>query len=189
MSGRWTSPGTFFSDADFDFETRATLGRVANGAGNVGLVFATLDQITDGDAQSWFDAWTATASTLAARGDDGVKRGQLATASWAMLTAASYYAKALAMVDGLADQSALLPTFPRAAALLGGGHPRVAGALRPGAGPLRGQHAARADGRGCGRGAQPGLERVMICCLGRRRSSSSPARRARTSTVSPSGAS
>jgi hypothetical protein len=111
MSGRWTSPGTFFSDADFDFETRATLGRVANGAGNVGLVFATLDQITDGDAQSWFDAWTATASTLAARGDDGVKRGQLATASWAMLTAASYYAKALAMVDGLADQSALLPTF------------------------------------------------------------------------------
>jgi hypothetical protein len=111
MSGRWTSPGTFFSDAAFDFETRATLGRVANGAGDVGLVFATLDQITDGDAQSWFDAWTATASTLAARGDDAVKRGQLETASWAMLTAASYYAKALAMVDGLADQSVLLPTF------------------------------------------------------------------------------
>ena len=111
MSGRWTSPGTFFSDAAFDFETRETLGRVANGAGDVGLVFATLDQITDGDAQSWFDAWTATAATLAARGDDAVKRGQPETASWAMLTAASYYAKALAMVDGLADQSALLPTF------------------------------------------------------------------------------
>jgi hypothetical protein len=45
MSG-WTSLGTFFSDADFDFETRETLGRVANGAGDVALVFATLDQIT-----------------------------------------------------------------------------------------------------------------------------------------------
>ncbi len=111
MSGRWTSPGTFFSDASFDFETRATLGRVANGAGDVGLVFATLDQITDGDAQSWFDAWTATASTLADRGDDAVKHGHADTASWAMLTASSYYAKALAMVDGLADQSVLAPAF------------------------------------------------------------------------------
>jgi hypothetical protein len=31
--------------------------------------------------QSWFDAWTAMAADLAARGDEALKRGHLATAS------------------------------------------------------------------------------------------------------------
>jgi DNA-binding CsgD family transcriptional regulator len=69
MGTGWTLPGGFFADADFDFETREALGRVANGTGDVGLVLATLDQIVDGDRQSWFDARKGTASTLAAPRD------------------------------------------------------------------------------------------------------------------------
>jgi len=111
MSGSWSAPGGLFADADFDYEARIVLGAAANGIGDVGLVLATLDRITDGDPQSWFDAWTATAADLAARGEHALGRGHLPTASWAFLAAAEYYAKALVVVDGLADQSVLLPTF------------------------------------------------------------------------------
>ncbi len=111
MSGRLSAPGGFFKDADFDYEARIALGSAVSGIGDVGLVLATLDQITDGDPQSWFDAWTALAASLAARGEQALGRGHLHTASWAFLTAAEHYAKALMFVDGLADQSVLLPTF------------------------------------------------------------------------------
>jgi hypothetical protein len=111
MSGGRSAPGGFFADADFDYEARIVLGAAAAGTGDAGLVLATLDRVTDGDPQSWFDAWTAVAAELAARGDDAAGRGHLATASWAFLAAAEYYAKALVFVDGLADQSVLLPTF------------------------------------------------------------------------------
>ena len=111
MSGSRSAPGGFFANADFDYEARIVLGAAASGIGDVGLVLATLDRITDGDPQSWFDAWTALAGDLAARGDAALGRGHLHTASWAFLAAAEYYAKALMFVDGLADQSVLLPTF------------------------------------------------------------------------------
>ena len=111
MGTGWTTQGGIFADADFDFEAREALGRIANGTGDVGLVLAVLEQIKDGDRQSWFDAWTGMASTLAAQGDEAVRHGHLETASWALLTAAAYYAKGLTAVDGLADQSVLLPTF------------------------------------------------------------------------------
>jgi Prolyl oligopeptidase family len=111
MSSSRSAPGGFFANADFDYEARTVLGAAASGIGDVGLVLAILDRVADGDPQSWFDAWTAAAADLAARGDEALGRGHLATASWALLAAAEYYAKALMFVDGLADKSVLLPTF------------------------------------------------------------------------------
>jgi hypothetical protein len=111
MGGKLSAPGGFFKNADFDFEARIALGAVASGVGDTGLILAILDRVTDGDPQSWFDAWSAVAADLAARGDKALASGHLATASWALVAASEYYAKALAFVDGLADQSVLLPTF------------------------------------------------------------------------------
>lgn len=111
MSTNLSAKGGFFKNPDFDYEARIVLGAAASGIGDVGLVLATLDRITDGDAQSWFGAWTGRAAELAARGDEALKHGHFQTASWAHLAAAEYYAKALVFVDGLADQSVLLPTF------------------------------------------------------------------------------
>jgi len=111
MTGSWSAPGGFFANADFDYEARIMLGAAAEGTGDVGLVLATLDRITDGDPQSWFDAWTGTAAEMAARGEAALRRGHLHTASWAYLAAAEYHAKALVFVDGLADPSVLLPAF------------------------------------------------------------------------------
>jgi hypothetical protein len=111
MNHDLSAPGGFFAHPDFDYEARIVLGATASGLGDVGLVLAALDQIADGDPQSWFHVWTATAAELAARGDEALRRGHVATASWAFLAAAEYYAKALVFVDGLTDQSVLLPTF------------------------------------------------------------------------------
>jgi hypothetical protein len=111
MSIDRTSPGGFFADADFDYEARIVLGAAASGIGDVGLALATLDRITDGDRQSWFDAWSTVAADLASQGHEAAGRGHLRTARWALLAAAEYYAKALVVVDGLADQSVLMPTF------------------------------------------------------------------------------
>jgi hypothetical protein len=111
MSSDRTSPGAFFADADFDYEARIVLGAAASGIGDVGLVLAALDRIADGDRQSWFDEWAGMAADLAARGHEAAKNGHLRTAGWALLAAAEYYAKALVVVDGLADQSAAMPTF------------------------------------------------------------------------------
>lgn len=111
MSASLAATGGFFENPDFDYEARIVLGAAASGLGDVGLVLATLDSITDGDAQSWFDAWTARAAELAGRGDEALSGGHLATASWAHLAAAEYYAKALVFVDALADTSVLRPTF------------------------------------------------------------------------------
>jgi len=113
MAVKLSAPGGLFKDPDFDFEARIVLGAAASGIGDVGLVLATLDKITDGDPQSWFDAWTGAAADLAARGEQVAGRGHPQTASWALLAAAEYYAKALVFVGGLADQSVLLPTFRR----------------------------------------------------------------------------
>ena len=107
----WTAAGSFFKSLDFDFEARDALGAAGVGIGDVGLVLATLDRVEDGDCQGWFDAWTATAGALADRGRAALAQGHVATASWAFLAAAQYHAKALGMIDGLADQSGLLPAF------------------------------------------------------------------------------
>ena len=106
-------PGGFFTDAGFDFEARSAIGAAACGIGDVGLVLATLDAVVDGDSQSWFDAWSRVADRLAGTAEKAAADGHLATARWAYLAAAEYFAKALGAVDGLPDQSALLPTFTR----------------------------------------------------------------------------
>ncbi len=107
----WTEAGTFSKDSGFDFEARCAVGRAACGIGDVGLVLATLDRIGDDGPQAWFDQWSATARTVADRADRAAADGHRTTAGWAYLAAADYYALALGALDGLADQSALDPTF------------------------------------------------------------------------------
>ncbi|MFE0872772.1 alpha/beta hydrolase family protein [Streptomyces rochei] len=108
---RFSARGGFFDDADFDFEARIMLGASACGIGDVGAVLATIDRIADGDAQSWFDAWSALAADFAARGDTALAAGHTDTARWAYVAASQYYGKAVVFIDGMADSSAFLPTF------------------------------------------------------------------------------
>jgi len=111
MSTPRIPPGGFYTNPDFDFEARIVLGQAGTGIGDVGMALAVLDKIPDGDWQAWFDQWCAAAAQLADQGHAAVKAGHLATARWALLTAATFYTKALVAVVSLADQSVQMPTF------------------------------------------------------------------------------
>jgi hypothetical protein len=107
----FSKPGAFFDDPDFDFQARGVLGTSSAGVGDPGLVLSTLDRITDGDHQSWFDAWTRTARELDDVAADALRAGHRETAQWAWLSASGFFATALYAVDGLPDDSVLKPTF------------------------------------------------------------------------------
>ena len=87
------APGGIFQDPDLDFSARIALGMVASGVSDVGLVLATLDKVSDGDMQSWFDAWSASGAALAAQGRAAQAGGHQRSARWAYLAASAAYAK------------------------------------------------------------------------------------------------
>ena len=103
---------SFFASEQFNFETQLALGGVCYGCGDAGELLATTDRIVDGDADSWYAQWTATAERVAAIADGCAAAGHQVSARAAYLRASTYYAVALSSVDGTSDPAALLqPTF------------------------------------------------------------------------------
>jgi fermentation-respiration switch protein FrsA (DUF1100 family) len=106
-----TPPGGFYSEPALDFGSRIALGLTTGGVSDVGIVLATLDKIVDGDVQGWFDAWSTTAKGLLLRAEGAKKAGHHRSAYWYFLAASESFHQALNVVDGLPDQSVLLPTY------------------------------------------------------------------------------
>jgi len=61
---------------------------------NVGECLAIAGQITAGDRDSWFAAWSEFADRLDAQGRAALASGHRASARWALLRAAEYYRQA-----------------------------------------------------------------------------------------------
>jgi hypothetical protein len=101
----------FFTDPDFDFTTRCVIGYAAQGVLDVGEVFATIALIEDGNADSWYAAWRATADKLHARASGTLAAGNPLTASRQFLAAAESYSQAIGFSDGMTDQSVFDAVF------------------------------------------------------------------------------
>ncbi len=101
----------FYRDHDFDFQARVVLGVAAFGAADVGEVLETVSRAGDHDSESWFSAWSGTASRVQAAAERQAASGEHVGAGWGYLRAAQYWATALDVVDGLKDTSVLVPTF------------------------------------------------------------------------------
>ena len=54
----------FFRNEGFEFMTLIALGSTSYRLAEVGEVLATVDAITDDDADSWFDEWMATSDRV-----------------------------------------------------------------------------------------------------------------------------
>ena len=80
----------FFTDVGFEFATLQVLGSTAYRMAEMGEVLATAQRITDGDADSWFDEWMATAKRVHAIATDAHRSGHLDSARDAYLRAAVY---------------------------------------------------------------------------------------------------
>jgi hypothetical protein len=91
----------YFAEASFEFETRALLGNVHYGGGDVGEVMAAVGAIEDGDHQSWVAEWTALGERIEGIADAARAGGHRVSARGAYLRAAVYYSAALVGVDGI----------------------------------------------------------------------------------------
>jgi hypothetical protein len=100
----------FFSDPGFDFVTRSTIGYAAQGVMDIGLVFATIARVKDGDADSWYAAWRTTADKLHAQARASLAAGHHQSAQRRFLAASEGYAQAIAFADGQADGTTFPPT-------------------------------------------------------------------------------
>jgi len=81
----------FFKDDSFDFLTRLALGAVFAGCTDTGEVFATIDQVHDGKAETWVSAWRDTGRRLEDEARSRAAAGHVASAAAANLRASSYY--------------------------------------------------------------------------------------------------
>jgi alpha-beta hydrolase superfamily lysophospholipase len=78
----------FFRDQTYHFQTLRALNDIPYGGADTSEILATIEHITAGDADSWFDAWEGTGdrvSELASRMKDRISRGR------AYLRAHNYY--------------------------------------------------------------------------------------------------
>jgi hypothetical protein len=101
----------FFTSDDFESAARFALGKASQGTMDVGIVYSTLDRVTDGDPASWLTEWSATADSLRTQALAAKAAGRVQTASYFFLAASDCYVRANEFIDGLDDQSQLLPLF------------------------------------------------------------------------------
>lgn len=106
-----TLTGRLFTDDHFDFNARLALSKASQGTFDLGIAVRTLGRIVDGDPESWFREWTATADRLRRHALVSEHAGQQETSGWFYLGAAESYARSIDFIDGMADDSALLPAF------------------------------------------------------------------------------
>jgi pimeloyl-ACP methyl ester carboxylesterase len=73
-----TPRGRFFANQTFHFETLRNAGYIASGCAELGEVLETVKVIAEGDVQSWYNSWEATADrviALAERTRDPLSKG------------------------------------------------------------------------------------------------------------------
>jgi pimeloyl-ACP methyl ester carboxylesterase len=125
----------YFDDEAFDGQLQRSVGKVGSGMANVGECLAIAEQITGGDRDSWYRAWSDFAVRLAAQGAAASDAGHRVSARTALLRAAEYFRQAFffhredldgqelraAYPAGVAAFRSALPLFDHGAEVLGGG--------------------------------------------------------------------
>ncbi|WP_422743469.1 alpha/beta hydrolase family protein [Mycobacterium sp. WMMD1722] len=81
----------YFKDDSFAFEFVRNLGYAYYGGSDIGELYATVEDITEGDLDSWHDAWLARGKRVAARAKEYLEQGHLVSARGALLRASTYY--------------------------------------------------------------------------------------------------
>jgi Alpha/beta hydrolase family len=84
----------YFGDNPFDGQLQRSVGKADSGMANVGECLAIAEQITPGDRDSWYRAWSGFASRLINQADQAAKGGHRVSARGAYLRAAEYFRQA-----------------------------------------------------------------------------------------------
>jgi Alpha/beta hydrolase family len=126
----------YFDDDHFDGQLQRSVGKADSGMANVGECLAIAGQITAGDRDSWYQAWSDFAGRLARQGEAALASGHRASARGVLLRAAEYYRQAFFYhrdnLDGQELQAAYgssVQAFRAALPLLGHHAEALAGGL------------------------------------------------------------
>jgi hypothetical protein len=84
----------YFDDEDFDGQLQRSVGKADSGMANVGECLAIAGQITPGDRDSWYQAWSSFAARLAGQGQTALAAGHRVSARNVLLRAAEYFRQA-----------------------------------------------------------------------------------------------
>ena len=117
------SRARFFEDDEINFVFLIVLGGAYDRVADVGACLAIADQITDGDAASAYDAFTAAGARLAAIAETAAAAGRRISACEAYLQAANYTFAATYFADRMGAPERLAPTWRRHQALWNAGAP------------------------------------------------------------------
>jgi hypothetical protein len=102
-----------FQDAEFQFAFERALGASYRQAADVGEVLATAGRITDGDADSWLQEWTATAGAAWAAAVAALRGDHRVSALAHLRRAATYYATALYLISHSSEPDRRLDIWRR----------------------------------------------------------------------------
>jgi pimeloyl-ACP methyl ester carboxylesterase len=84
----------YFDDESFDGQLQRSVGKADSGMATVGECLAIAEQITPGDRDSWYGAWSEFASRLVAQGEIAIAAGHPVSARSALLRGAEYFRQA-----------------------------------------------------------------------------------------------
>jgi len=104
-------PALVFTDREFAFELQRTLGASYSGEADIGECLATASRIREGDFESWYGEWKATADYFRAAGDESLAAGHRVTAMEAYYRAATYYRTAEFFLHGNATDPRIVETW------------------------------------------------------------------------------
>ena len=103
----------FFKHGDYEFMMEVALGATYHRGADVGECLATAARIKDGDAESWFTEWNATAERMAHTARSCEDAGHRTSANGAWLRAATYWDTATFFLDSTRDPDRMRPTWER----------------------------------------------------------------------------
>ncbi len=124
----------YFDDQNFDGQLQRSVGKSDSGMANVGECLAIAAQITPGDRDSWYRAWSAFGLRLVQQAEAALAAGHRISARGAYLRAAEYLRQAFffhrddldgselrtAYAAGVAAFRSALPLLPHGATVLTG---------------------------------------------------------------------
>lgn len=102
-----------FKDPTFNFEFIRALGYTYQKGADIGEVVATAENIQDGDFQSWYNAWLATAQRIENLAIKAQNEGNQTSAQEAFFRASSYYRSAGFFMDAKADRAKSISTYAK----------------------------------------------------------------------------
>jgi dienelactone hydrolase len=102
----------YFDDDGFDGQLQRSIGKADSGMANVGECLAVASQITPGDRDSWYRAWTAAGSRLTEQADAALAAGHAVSARGAYLRAAEYFRQAFFFHRDDLDGAELRAAYP-----------------------------------------------------------------------------